>query len=112
VLERLAAMGAGLALDDFGTGYSALSYLQRFPFDTVKVDKSFVAGSNGGNAPVILRSIVNMAHDLNMRVVAEGVESPEDVAFLRQIGCEYGQGFHYSPPLSPDEAMQFLTEWR
>jgi len=111
VLERLRAMGAGLSLDDFGTGYSALSYLQRFPFDTVKVDKSLITGGRD-NAPVIVKSIVNMAHDLGMEVVAEGVESAHDVEYLRGIGCEYGQGYHFAPPLSVEDATKYLAEWR
>ncbi len=111
VLERLRAIGASLALDDFGTGYSALSYLQRFPFDTVKVDKSLITGGQD-NAPVIVKSIVNMAHDLGMEVVAEGVESSDDVEYLKGIGCEFGQGYHFAPPLGVDDATKYLAEWR
>ncbi|MHA1525047.1 MAG: EAL domain-containing protein [Alphaproteobacteria bacterium] len=112
VLDQIRALGAGLALDDFGTGFSALSYLQRFAFDTLKVDKSFVTGATDARSPVILKSIVALAHDLGMQVVAEGIESAEDVARLKSIGCDMGQGFHFSPPLSPQDAVAFLAEWK
>jgi len=112
VLERIHAMGAGLSLDDFGTGYSALGYLQRFPFDTLKVDKSFVAGAAAGGSPVILKSIIGLAHDLGMKVVAEGIESASDVTRLRDMGCQYGQGFFYARPLDPKSAIEFLAEWK
>ncbi len=111
VLERLREMGVGLLLDDFGAGYSALSHLQQFPFDTIKVDKSLVTGGRD-NASVIVKSIVNMAHDLGMKVVAEGVDSPSDVAYLRGIGCDFGQGYHFSPPLHVNTATKYLAEWR
>ena len=112
VLEQIRALGAGLALDDFGTGFSALSYLQRFAFDTLKVDKSFVTGATDARSPVILKSIVGLAHDLGMQVVAEGIESADDVARLKSIGCDMGQGFHFSPPLNPQDAVAFLAEWK
>ena len=109
MLRELSEAGAGLALDDFGTGYSSLSYLNQFTFDTIKVDRSFLQTSGeGGTGPVILRSVVALAHELGKDVVVEGVETEEDVGLLRTIGCEYGQGFYYGEPMSEREALQLL----
>jgi len=108
LLSRIRELGAGLALDDFGTGHSSLSYLQRFPFDTIKIDKSFVRTNNKGTRPVILRSIIALAHDLGMDVVAEGAETDSDAVELYQLGCEYAQGFVFGEPMSADAARKLL----
>jgi diguanylate cyclase (GGDEF)-like protein/PAS domain S-box-containing protein len=112
MLHRIRELGAGLSLDDFGTGHSSLAYLQRFPFDTIKIDQSFVRTTNRGTRPVLLKSIVGMAHDLGMDVVAEGAESDSDAVELYQMGCEYAQGFAFGEPMSADAARRLLSEDR
>ena len=112
MLQRIRELGAGLALDDFGTGHSSLAYLQRFPFDTIKIDQSFVRTSNKGQRPVILRSIIAMAHDLGMEVVAEGAETESDAVELYQLGCEYAQGYVFGEPMSADDARHLLQSER
>jgi diguanylate cyclase (GGDEF)-like protein/PAS domain S-box-containing protein len=108
MLQRIRELGAGLALDDFGTGHSSLAYLQRFPFDTIKIDQSFVRTTSKGKRPVILRSIIALAHDLGMQVVAEGAETDSDAVELYQLGCEYAQGFVFGEPISADAARDLL----
>jgi EAL domain-containing protein (putative c-di-GMP-specific phosphodiesterase class I) len=108
MLQRIRELGAGLALDDFGTGHSSLAYLQRFPFDTIKIDQSFVRANGKGTRPVILRSIISLAHDLGMEVVAEGAETDSDAVELYQLGCEYAQGFHFGEPMSAEDAKALL----
>jgi c-di-GMP-specific phosphodiesterase len=111
VLRALRAGGAGLALDDFGTGFSSLSYLTRLPFDTLKIDRYFVRtmGANEGSAKIV-ESVVKLGQDLKLEVVAEGVENSLMASRLLEIGCDYGQGFGYAPPLSPQEAEVYLNE--
>ncbi|NLS19633.1 sensor domain-containing phosphodiesterase [Rhizobium sp. P40RR-XXII] len=109
VLNKLRDAGIGLALDDFGTGYSSLAYLTRFPFDTIKLDKAMVRDDSDKKA-VLLRSVISMARELNMRVVAEGIESEEDALELAKIGCSYGQSFIFGPPMGSDSVIRLLKE--
>ncbi|OCW55631.1 EAL domain-containing protein [Hoeflea olei] len=108
-LSRLADAGIGLTLDDFGTGHSSLSYLTRFPFQTIKIDKSLVVdrSDKGG---VLVRSIIDLAKQLEMRVVAEGVSSEEDALKLSEMGCDYGQSFLFGPPIGSESVLKLLRE--
>lgn len=110
VLMRIKELGAGLSLDDFGTGYSSLAHLQRFPFDTIKIDRSFVQTDEDAQRPIILKSIVAMAHDLKMNIIAEGAESEDDVAELYKLKCEFAQGFHFAEPMNAEDAERLLTK--
>ena len=109
VLKKLKQIGIGLSLDDFGTGYSSLAYLTRFPFDTIKIDKSFVDDSTPKRT-VLLKSMVNMAHELGLSVVAEGISDENDALQLRQMGCEYVQSFMFGAPASGDAVLKMLKE--
>ncbi len=109
MLEWLSSAGAGLSMDDFGAGYSSLAYLQRFPFDTIKIDRGLVQSSvDDGPGAAIVRSIVALAHELGKKVVAEGIEQAESAGFLRALGCEYAQGFYYGEPMTDRDVMQLL----
>jgi EAL domain-containing protein (putative c-di-GMP-specific phosphodiesterase class I) len=107
MLARIAELGAGLMLDDFGTGYSALAYLQRFPFDTIKIDQSFVRQMASGRTG-ILRSIVKMAQELGLEIVAEGAETEADAQALAEIGCDYAQGYAFGEPMTVLQARQLV----
>jgi diguanylate cyclase (GGDEF)-like protein/PAS domain S-box-containing protein len=110
ILTWLKTFGASLALDDFGTGYSSLSYLHRFPCDTIKIDRSLVRDSGlNGSSPMILKSIIALAHELGKEVVAEGIETERDAAYLRSIGCEFGQGYYYGEPMSAKDVAGLLS---
>ncbi|MFN3486451.1 MAG: putative bifunctional diguanylate cyclase/phosphodiesterase, partial [Planctomycetota bacterium] len=108
-LHELRRDGTRLYLDDFGTGYSSLSYLHRFPIDALKIDRSFVTSLRpGGEGQEIVRTIVSLAQNLDIHVVAEGVETPEQLAALKALRCEYAQGYAFSPPLPSGEAEALL----
>lgn len=111
IMERLRALGIELSLDDFGTGYSSLSYLHRLPVSYLKIDKSFINGiTNSRENAEIVYTIVKLAQNLKMKVVAEGIESDQQLAHLRQINCEYGQGYFFSKPLGADKAEALIKE--
>jgi EAL domain-containing protein (putative c-di-GMP-specific phosphodiesterase class I) len=111
LLTELKAMGIRIAIDDFGTGYSSLAYLKRFPIDSLKIDRSFVAdvpGDAGDTA--ITQAIIAMSHSLGLRVIGEGVETIEQLEFLREHGCDEVQGYYFSAGLAEAEATAFLHE--
>jgi EAL domain-containing protein (putative c-di-GMP-specific phosphodiesterase class I) len=110
-LDALKKMGIRLHLDDFGTGYSSPSYLKRFPVDRVNVDKSFVKGL-GENATdtALVRMIIDLCHTLGVEVLAEGVETSEQAALLRDMGCDMGQGYYFARPLRGGELAERLPE--
>jgi EAL domain-containing protein (putative c-di-GMP-specific phosphodiesterase class I) len=113
-LRRLQTLGVAWSLDDFGTGYSSLSYLHRLHVDTVKVDRSFVSRIGLDDGSEMVRVIAEIAHNMGMDVVAEGVESADQLDWLRDIGCEYAQGFHFSRPVDEKAAASMIASppWR
>ena len=110
VLDALKAMGVRLAIDDFGTGYSSLSYLKRFPIDTLKIDQSFVRDITADtDDATIVSAVIGMGKNLKQRVIAEGVETQEQLAFLLAQDCAEGQGYHFSHSL-PSEDFGLLLQ--
>jgi diguanylate cyclase len=111
LLEQLSELGVVVAIDDFGTGYSSMSYLQRFPIDKLKIDRSFISdvATNAGDASIV-RAIISLAHGLRLKVIAEGVESEEQLGILRKMGCDQYQGFFRSAAVPAVEIEKFVRE--
>jgi EAL domain-containing protein (putative c-di-GMP-specific phosphodiesterase class I) len=109
ILHALRERGVRVAIDDFGTGYSSLSYLRKFPVDSLKIDQSFVhqISTEGGDTPIV-SAVISMARSLNLRVIAEGVETAEELAFLRAHHCDEVQGYYFSRPVPPEQFARLL----
>ena len=111
-LVKLKQLGFKLSIDDFGTGYSSLSYSVRFPLDVLKIDRSFIQHiCSLDDKQAVVDAIIQMSHRLKMKVVAEGVESAQQVELLKQMGCDFIQGYYYSKPLPMDELLDFIQFW-
>jgi EAL domain-containing protein (putative c-di-GMP-specific phosphodiesterase class I) len=111
IMDRLRKLGVELSLDDFGTGYSSLSYLHRLPINSLKIDRSFISRmSESGENSEIVRTIIKLAQNLKMQVIAEGIETSEQLAQLNNLNCGYGQGFYFSMPLEAEMAAEFINE--
>jgi len=112
MIASLKAIGLKLALDDFGTGYSSLSYLQRVPFDKIKIDRSFVTGATDPESrnAALIRAMVALASDLNMQTTAEGVETQDELALVRSLGCSLVQGYIFGKPMPPEEARELASK--
>jgi EAL domain-containing protein (putative c-di-GMP-specific phosphodiesterase class I) len=111
LMLQFKALGCRISLDDFGTGYSSLSQLRRFPLDTLKVDQSFVRHmADSAEDYAIARMIIDLGQTLGMDIIAEGIETPEDAARLRSLGCNFGQGYLWSKPVPADAATELLQQ--
>jgi EAL domain-containing protein (putative c-di-GMP-specific phosphodiesterase class I) len=111
ILSELRALGVQVQIDDFGTGYSSLGYLQRLPIDTLKIDRTFVSriGKNG-NGSEIVRTILTLAHEMGLKVVAEGIETDVQLSNLKAMECDYGQGYLFTRPIDSQTASTLLSE--
>lgn len=111
ILDNLNDKNIHLSIDDFGTGFSSLSYLKRFPLNTLKIDRSFMQDvPTDDDAKSIVKSIIALAHTLNLSVIAEGIESEEQLSILHENNCDFAQGFYYSKPLSADQFEEYYLK--
>ena len=111
ILSELKGLGVALALDDFGTGWSSLNYIQSYPVDIVKIDRSFIMTIDEGGGQELAATIVFMAKELGLSMVGEGIETRTQYRVLRDLGVEDGQGYHFSRPLSADKVVSYLRPW-
>jgi EAL domain-containing protein (putative c-di-GMP-specific phosphodiesterase class I) len=112
-LTRFRIKGIGLAIDDFGTGYSSLLQLSLLPFTEVKIDRAFVSDVTGSqDCRVIIRCMIDLAHGLGLIATAEGIETPEQLRLLRELGCDLAQGYLVAQPLEPQDLMSWQSEFR
>jgi EAL domain-containing protein (putative c-di-GMP-specific phosphodiesterase class I) len=107
-LLKLTELGFLIAMDDFGTGYSSLNYLQKLPFDVLKIDKSFLKEIMDKKETLIYKTVIELAHSMGLMVVAEGVETLEQVEFIKDCKCDIGQGYYYYKPQTPEEFEKIL----
>jgi EAL domain-containing protein (putative c-di-GMP-specific phosphodiesterase class I) len=110
----LKALGVGISLDDFGTGYSSLSYVRRFPIDKIKIDRSFVRDvETDESCRAIVKSVIDMSHNLGLGCIAEGMETRDQVRALRRLGCRTMQGYHFGRPMPAARVLPFLeaADW-
>jgi len=111
-LRQIRNIGIGLSMDDFGTGYATLAYLRRYRFDTLKIDRSFIQRIRTSKKDLVIAfSMIQLAHNLELRTVVEGIETPEQLLSLRRMGCAIGQGHLFSHPLSAEAVPEFLKSW-
>ncbi len=111
-LERCRHFGTSVSIDDFGTGYSSLSYLHYFPIDTLKIDQSFIRSmSKDLSSKVLVKSIIGLAHNMNIKVIAEGIETEQEASILTELDCEECQGFWFARPMPLDDALTFVKNW-
>jgi len=115
IMSEISAMGVKLAMDDFGTGYSSLSYLKRFRFDSLKIDRSFIEGvDRNASDAALVAAVIALAHSFRSRAVGEGVETPEQLQYLRLLKCDMAQGFLFSRPVPADDLAAIMrrgTPW-
>lgn len=109
VMDELKTLGIKMSIDDFGTGYSSLSYLHQLPISSLKIDRSFVMRIDEGNTEIV-ETIVRLAQSLNLEIIAEGVETNEQINFLKQMACNFGQGYFYAKPLSPEKIVEIFSD--
>jgi len=111
-LEHLRSLGFSISMDDFGTGFSSLGYLKKYPFDYIKIDRSFVADmAEKKESHILVKTIVDMAHNFGIQVIAEGVESLDQLEILETLGCDYVQGYLFSPPMAKEEVLAYITDY-